>query len=123
MLAVVKKARTEQELFSVRGRVPKFLLKLLKSRYGSNLVMYEEEDRQVDIAGSDWYGKMEREMTPGKFLRVYRDNMGLTQRELGRSLRKDPKKISDYETGRRGISKGLALELSKFFGVPVEHFL
>ncbi len=124
MLAVVKKARTEEELFSVRGKVPKYLLKLLKGKYGRNLKIYEENgDALVDIAKSDWYKKMEKEMTPGKFLRIYRDNLGLTQRELGKKVERDPKKISDYENGRRSIGKELARKLSQLFGVPMDRFL
>jgi DNA-binding XRE family transcriptional regulator len=59
----------------------------------------------VDITRTEWYHKMKDKMTPGKRILVYRDIMGLTQKQLGKKLGENRKKISDYENDRRGISK------------------
>jgi|APSaa5957512622_1039677.scaffolds.fasta_scaffold96846_2 DNA-binding XRE family transcriptional regulator len=124
MLAVVKKHRTKKELFSVQGDIPKYLLKQLKDKYGNRFeVLKEDKNELVDITETEWYQKMKEKMTPGKTIRVYRDNMGLTQEQLGKKLGKSRKKISDYENGHRGISKSLALELSDLFKAPVQYFL
>ncbi|WP_413911315.1 helix-turn-helix transcriptional regulator [Desulfobacula sp.] len=82
----------------------------------------DNENELVDITETEWYQKMKEKMTPGKTIRVYRDNMGLTQEQLGKKLGKSRKKISDYENGHRGISKSLALELSDLFKAPVQYF-
>ena len=124
MLAVVKKPHTKKELFSLKGDIPKYLLKQLEDKYGKRFkVLKEDENEWVDITETEWYQNMKEKMTPGKTIRVYRDNMGLTQEQLGEELGKSRRKISDYENGHRGISKKFALELSAFFKVPVHNFL
>lgn len=63
-------------------------------------------------------------MTPGKYLRIYRENKGLTQIQLGKALGGIPRQhISNMENGHRAISLKMARKLSTFLGAPIERFL
>ncbi len=125
MLAVVKKPRTNGALFEVSGSIPSEVLDFLKSRYGKNMsVVNDDGDETVDITTTDWYKKTKAQMTPGKSMRVYRSNAGLSQAALGEKLGGlSRQNISDMECGRRGISKDIAKKLAALFKLPVERFL
>jgi transcriptional regulator with XRE-family HTH domain len=63
-------------------------------------------------------------MTPGKNMKIYRMNRGLTQLQLGELLGGIPKQhISNMENGKRPISLKMAKTLSKIFKVSVERFI
>lgn len=62
-------------------------------------------------------------MTPGAYLRIYRDNAGLTQAQLAERIGKSRFRISEMERGIRGISKETAKLLAQIFKVPVGRFL
>ena len=73
---------------------------------------------------TEWYQEMQQQITAGEVLRVYRENLGLTQAELAQKIVKlTRQKISDIEHNRRSISKEVARKLSQIFHVPVERFL
>jgi plasmid maintenance system antidote protein VapI len=62
---------------------------------------------------TDWYKSMQPLLTPGKALRVYRENAGLTQEALGAKLGGVPRQhISGMETGRRPVGKEMAKRLA-----------
>ncbi len=76
----------------------------------------------IDITSTVWYCEMEKSMTPAKALRVYRENRGMSQEELGRHLGGlSRQNVSDMERVTRGIS--MAKKLATFFDVPVERFI
>jgi transcriptional regulator with XRE-family HTH domain len=57
-------------------------------------------------------------------LRIYRENKGLTQLQLGEALGGIPRQhISNMEHGRRSISLKMARKLSLLFGAPFEKFI
>lgn len=63
-------------------------------------------------------------LSPGKNLRIYRQNKGMTQKELGGLLGGVPRQhISNMEKGTRSISKKVALKLAEIFIVTVEKFI
>jgi len=63
-------------------------------------------------------------MTPGKYMRVYRDNKKWTQKQLGEKLGGiSAQNISHYENSKRPISYKLAVKLSRLFDVSIDHFL
>lgn len=86
--------------------------------------MVDEEEQRVKIVETDWYREIKSTITPGDTVRIYRENLGLTQAELGRKLGKYSRQnISDIEHSKRSISKETAKKLSTIFTVPVERFL
>ena len=122
MLAVVKTPHTE---IQIRGRIPKKLITLLRQEYGSKVhVVSEAQDEKVDVFQTDWYRSIKAKMTPGKNLRVYRQNRGMTQQELGALLGGVPRQhVSNMEGGTRPISKKMALKLANIFDTSVEKFI
>ncbi len=123
MLAVVKKRRTNKRLFEVKGNIPENVIDFLKDNYGSSFEVIDEDD-MVDIFETEWFKKVNKSVTPGESLRIYRQNIGLNQSELGKRLGNYSKQhISDMEHSRRSISKETAKKLSVLFNIPVERFL
>jgi DNA-binding XRE family transcriptional regulator len=123
MLAVVKMPRTKSTLFEIRGNIPKRILDYLKKDYTVELENDDDEE-YVIITETDWYKNIKASMTPGDNMKIYRENAGLSQAELGEKLGGLSRhKVSDYESGRRTIGIELAKKLSKVFNRPVEYFI
>ena len=123
MQAVVKTPRIE---ISVRGAaIPPRLMDVLKEEYGPELSLVEDDgDNLVDAFETQWYKEMKVKMTPGTYLRIYRENKGLTQLQLGEALGGIPRQhISNMEHGRRSISLKMARRLSSLLGAPIEKFI
>jgi len=125
MLAVVKKRRTNRRLFEIKGEIPKNVIEYFQQKYGSSFEIIEEKkDELIDIFETDWFKRLNQSTTPGESIKIYRQNRGFTQEELGRKLGNFTRQhISDMENMRRSISKDVAKRLSKLFNVPVERFL
>jgi antitoxin component HigA of HigAB toxin-antitoxin module len=124
MLAVVKKPRTNVPLFEVKGNIPSKVIKYLHQVYGRNIELVDEKEEMVKIVETDWFKEVKAATTPGYVVRIYRENLDLTQAELGMKLGKySRQKVSDIEHGKRSISKEVAKKLSDIFTVPVERFL
>ena len=123
MLAVVKIPRTKTPLFEVRGDIPEKILAYLRKEY--TVEVEEGEDEEYLVAQeTDWYKELKASLTPGDTIRIYRENLGLSQVQLGEKLGGlSRQKISDYENGRRTIGKELAKLLSKLLKVPIDRFI
>lgn len=122
MLAVVKTPHIE---IKIEGRISKKLLNILKEEYGSDVQLVpQEEDEKIDVFETDWYKSTKAKLTPGKNLRIYRQNKGMTQQAMGEILGGIPRQhVSNMEKGTRAISKKVALKLSHFFNTSVEKFI
>jgi len=124
MLAVVKKPRTKKTLFEIKGEIPSHLLAYLEQTFGQDVEVIVNDEETVNIFETEWYHKIQQQITPGETLRIYRENKGMTQGELARRLGNlTRQKISDMEHNRRSISKDMARKLSLIFEIPVERFL
>ena len=122
MLAVVK---TPLIRIHIKGQIPKQIVTVLKQEYGDKMKLTEEDDDElVDVFQTDWYKRVNKGLTPGKNLKIYRQNMHITQEQLGIKLGDVPKQfISNMENGIRPISKKTALKLAKIFKVSVAKFI
>ena len=123
MQAVVKTPHIE---ITVKGAViPPKLMDVLKEEYGQELSLVEDDGNElVDVFESQWYKGVKEKMTPGKYLRIYRENRGLTQHKLSEALGGTPRQhISNMEHGRRSISLKMARKLSLLLNAPIEKFL
>jgi len=124
MLAVVKKPHTEIPLFEVKGDIPDNLLQYLQDNFSGNINVSNDEEEMMSVFSSDWFKNIESTTTPGDIVKIYRENLSLTQEQLGKKLGKFTRQnISDIERGRRSISKEVAKKLSAFFDVSVERFI
>ena len=123
MQAVVKTPLIE---ISVRGAaIPPRLMDVLKEEYGPELNLVEDDgDNLVDAFETQWYKGVKEKMTPGTYLRIYRENKELTQRQLGEVLGGIPRQhISNMEHGHRSISLKMARKLSLLLSAPIEKFI
>jgi DNA-binding XRE family transcriptional regulator len=122
MLAVVK---TPLIRIHIKGQIPKQIMTVLRKEYGDKMKLTKEDDDElVDVFQTDWYKRLKKGLTPGKNLKIYRQNMEMTQEQLGAKLGDVPKQfISNMENGIRPISKKTALKLAKIFKVSVAKFI
>lgn len=127
MLAIVKMLRTEKPALTIKGQIPNWMISRLKKEYKTRLIIKEdinEEEELVDVFETEWFSSIKSQMAPGENIKIYRENAGLTQTELGEKLGNVPRQnISLMEKGKRGISKETAKKLSKVFQVPVSRFI
>lgn len=121
MLAV---AKTPHINLRIRGTIATPVLHALKREYGRALkVTREEDDETVDWFSTELSKQIAKRCTPGNYVKTYRENLGLTQDELGAKLDCKGSFISDIENDRRAISKEKAKILSKLFKISVEYFI
>ena len=122
MLAVVKTPRTN---IRIKGQISDRLMEVLVAEYGKDVELTRQpEDELVDVFQTDWYKNTKKSMTPGVYMKIFRENRKMTQTELGKTLGGLPRQhVSNMENGLRPISKKIALKLSKVFNVSVERFI
>lgn len=123
MLEAVKVRPTEGNTLEISGAVPGDLMNFLKSKYGDSIQIIEDDEDLISVKESGWYQETKAQMTPGAYLRIYRENAKMTQAQLARELGMTRHRVSDMERGVRGISKQTAKKLHELFGVPVDRFL
>ena len=120
MLAV---AKTPHIKLRIEGDIPNRLLRVLKEYYGKMLIL-DGEDDYVDVFETDWYKHRSKNITPGKSIRIYRENKNWTQTQLGGKLGGLTRQyVSDLENGRREVSKNIAKALSALFHVSINRFI
>ena len=122
MLVVIKTLRID---LRARGQISSRLLDVLVKEFGTAIrITPERDDGEVNVFQTEWFKAIKRDLTPGKYLRVFRENKGITQAALGKLLGGVPAQhISNMERGSRSISKKAALQLSKVFDVSVDKFI
>ena len=90
----------------------------------TSTTMGQSPSETANIFETDWYRDIKSKMTPGDNLRIYRENRGLTQAELGEMLGDVPRQhISNMERGVRSISLKTARKLAVLFKVSPEKFI
>jgi DNA-binding XRE family transcriptional regulator len=122
MLAVVKTPHTK---IRIQGRISNRLLDVLVQEYGEDVqITRDSDDEKVDVFQTEWYKRIKKKLTPGTYMKVFRQNEGMTQAQLGKALGGLPRQhISNMENGSRPISKKTALRLAELFDVSVEKFI
>jgi len=122
MQAVVKTPRIE---VNIRGELSPKLIAVLEEEFGKELLLTEESDEEtVDIFATDWYREIQSKTTPGDTLKIYRENYGLTQAQLGEMLGGIPRQhVSNMERGIRPVSMKTARKLAKVFKVSPGKFV
>jgi DNA-binding XRE family transcriptional regulator len=122
MLAVVKMPHIE---INIKGNIPTKILSVLKEEYGKKVKLTKEDDNEsVNIFETVWFKETKAKITPSDNMKIYRENRGLTQNELGRLLGDIPRQhISNMERGSRAISVKTARKLSEIFNISVEKFI
>lgn len=122
MQAVVK---TPHININIKGEIPKKLLDIIKQEFGDAVyIAQDKDDELIDIFSTEWYKKTKAAMKPGDYIKIYRENHNITQKELGKRLGNiHAQHISNMENGKRNISLKMARKFSKIFNVPIDRFL
>ena len=61
---------------------------------------------------------------PGEMLlEEFLKPMGLTQKDLADAIHVPYQRVNDITNGRRGVSPGTAIRLSKFFGTSIDFWI
>lgn len=123
MQAVVKTPRIE---IIIRGaEIPPKLIGTLREEYGQALSFMDDDgDELVNVLETPWYKSVKKKMTPGEYLRIYRENKGMTQTRMGEALGGIPRQhISNMEHGDRAISLKMARKISVLLGIPLDRLI
>ncbi|MBN2037663.1 MAG: helix-turn-helix transcriptional regulator [Chitinispirillaceae bacterium] len=99
-------------------------MRCLRSEYGNKLrIENEKDDTLVDLFETDFYKETKKRMTPGTYLRIYRENHHMTQEKLGDKIGASKAFVCDMEHDRRAISKDMAKKLAALFDISVARFI
>ena len=122
MQAVVKTPRIE---INIKGDIPEKLMSVLEEEYGEQMHLLDQNDEEsVNVFETAWYQDVRSTMTTGENMKIYRENNGLTQAQLGEMLGGMPRQhISNMERQVRSISLKTARKLAKLFKVSPEKFI
>ena len=122
MQVAVKTPRIELQM---KGDIPERVILFLEEEYGVSLRQTADDGEDVvNALETDWYKRTMAAMTPGKALRIYRENAGLTQTALGERMGGIPRQhISNMENGKRPIGKENAKRLAAALHVDYRVFL
>jgi DNA-binding XRE family transcriptional regulator len=116
MLAVVRTPHTRHTAFKVVGHIDRTMVAYLNNRFGPENV--EIDNEQIDVLESSWFKDLSKTIAPGVVVCTYRENLGLSQRQLAQKAGVTKASyISDIENGRRSISKNLAKKFAEIFGI------
>ena len=122
MQVAVKTPRIELQM---KGDIPERVILFLEEEYGVSLrPTADDGEEAANALETDWYKRTMAAMTPGKALRIYRENAGLTQAALGERMGGIPRQhISNMENGKRPIGKENAKRLAAALHVNYRVFL
>jgi DNA-binding XRE family transcriptional regulator len=118
--------KTPHTKIDIKGKIHPKILSVLKEVYGKKVKLINDfdPDEYVDVFETEWYKKINSQMTSGKNMRIYRQNYKWTQGELGKRMGGVSKQnISHMERDIRPISKKNAKLLAKIFNVPADRFI
>lgn len=115
MLAVVKKPRIE---LAIQGENTEELLAWISKKFEVNILSADKSD-SISIEDTDFYKEMQSNRV-GNLLEGARLKAGITQSELAQKLNVRQNMISDYERGKRRISKTMAERLAKSLNINVD---
>jgi DNA-binding XRE family transcriptional regulator len=118
MLAVVKTPRTNMQM---RGFIPPPVLRVLRHEFGKDLTVTPEKDDEIleSVFNSSKYLEFKKRVSPGDYLRTYRENAGLTQSGLAEKIGVMRSYVCDLEHGRRVFRKQCAKKLLLILRFPL----
>jgi len=81
--------------------------------------------RRINEEGEEVFSAREvfPEGNPAMLLRGYRGKLDMTQKELAAKLGVTQNRVSDMESGKRPISRDMAVRLGELFDAPYKSFL
>jgi len=112
-------ARTPHTDFLVRVRAEKMerVVSILREHGIDSEIVAADDEIKDDFFATDLYRRTEAETTDGERLGSQRRRAKMTQAALAEAAGFSPRRISDMECGRRGISIAAARKLAAALGV------
>ena len=121
MPAAIKMPPTRLQFLDI---TPPMILRDAKRRYKDYLVEVEDDEVLENYFETDLHKRVSARLTPALYVSHLREAHGWSQARLAQEIGGiSAKRISDWENGRREISKEFAKKLSKIFGLPAERFI
>ncbi len=117
MLAVVKTPRTE---IMLNGNGVSEIIDLLKTRFTVQIISAEEEsgDDLININETEWWKKNKHRVLSGA-----RQKAELTQKQLADAVGIRQSVLSEYENGKRKITRAMAEKFASALNTYPEKFL
>jgi DNA-binding transcriptional regulator YiaG len=110
MSEAAKTHHTEPIIIRLRPDTPRRVLMGLR-----RFMAKPADEELVEITGTEWYRS--GEMAPADYLRELRKAHRMTQAAVAERMNTSAQRVSDWEHGRRGISRKAAKQLAELFGV------
>jgi len=104
--------KTQSISISFKPRTPARVIHAVRQQFSNYIVA---KVASVDRFETDPHNERVARKTPAKTLRILREKRGWTLAETGEKIGASPYRVSDYETGRRAISKEMAKKLAEVF--------
>ncbi len=108
MLALVKKPHIE---LSIQGEHIEELISWIREKYDVTVLTNTPSDESISIEETDFWKEMQSNRV-GNLLAAARLKAGLTQKELADATGIRQSMISEYERGKRRLTKDMGKKLS-----------
>lgn len=118
---------------SVHAKAPRIDVRIsgLGARKVAELIRRTFKDARIELGAgksigvfeTEWYKGIAASLSPGKALRVYRDNAGMTLADVSEKTGIAVPHLSAMENGKRGIGKVSARKLGKALKCEYRRFL
>ena len=119
MLAVVKAPHTE---ISLTGQGAQAVLTWLSKKFNVKVVSPDmTENETVDIEDTEFWTEMNRNRV-GNLLEAARLKAGLSQEQLADAVKIRQNMVSEYENGRRRLTRRMARRIAEVLKVKPERF-
>ena len=115
MLAVVKKPRIE---LSIQGENTEELIDWISKKFEVSILTADKSD-SIPVEDTDFWKEMQSNRI-GNLLAGARLKAGMTQAELAGKLNVRQNMISDYERGKRRITRSMAERMAKILDIKTD---
>ena len=116
--------KTPKAKIQMEGEIPSEIINVINNVYKSSVKILDDSGEELILANeSKAFNSIKDNTTPGDIISIYRENLGLTQADLGMQINKTAQFISDLENDRRNISINVAKALSKIFDISIARLI
>ena len=119
MLAVVKKPHIE---LSISGEGAREAVEWLARKYRLRVISGNDPDEKINIEETAFYREMELNRA-GNLLEAARIKADMSQKQLAEAVGIRQTMVSEFENGRRPITRRMAGRFSRILKVKPERFL
>jgi ribosome-binding protein aMBF1 (putative translation factor) len=119
MLAVVKKPHIE---LSINGEGTKEAVEWLARKFQLKVISGNDPDEKVNIEDTAFYREMELNRA-GNLLEAARIKADMSQKQLAEAIGIRQTMVSEFENGRRHITRKMAGRFAQVLKVKAERFL